>query len=83
MCIRDRVLSDTPLFFAVNSYTPAALKALVQKSQGGKFCLLYTSDIALTQGDSGRKHIGRHLHMMVLLVVVLDAVHHSLSLIHI
>ena len=34
-------------------------------------------DIPLTQGDSGAEHIGRHLHMMVLLVVALDAVHHG------
>ena len=33
-------------------------------------------DIALAQGDHRRKHLGGHLHMMVLLVVALDAVHH-------
>ena len=33
-------------------------------------------DVALAQGDHRRKHLGGHLHMMVLLVVALDAVHH-------
>jgi len=34
-------------------------------------------DIPFAQGDGGAEHIGRHLHMMVLLVVALDAVHHG------
>ena len=34
-------------------------------------------DVALAQGDHRRKHLGGHLHMMVLLVVALDAVHHG------
>ena len=33
-------------------------------------------DVPLAQGDHRRKHLGGHLHMMVLLVVALDAVHH-------
>ena len=34
-------------------------------------------DVPLAQGDHRRKHLGRHLHMMVLLVIALDAVHHG------
>ena len=34
-------------------------------------------DVTLAQGDHRRKHLGGHLHMMVLLVVALDAVHHG------
>ena len=32
-------------------------------------------DIPLTEGDDGAQHIGIHLHMVVLLVILLDAVH--------
>ena len=34
-------------------------------------------DVTLAQGDHRGKHLGGHLHMMVLLVIALDAVHHG------
>ena len=54
----------------------AAGTGLVQQVDGlvGQVAV---GDIPLTQGHSGVQHIGRHLHMVVLLVVVLDAAHHG------
>ena len=39
-------------------------------------------DVPLAQGDHRRKHLGGHLHMMVLLVIALDAVHHGKGVCH-
>ena len=39
-------------------------------------------DIAFAQGDGGAQHLGGHLHMVMLLVVVLDAVHHGQGVSH-
>ena len=54
----------------------AARTGLVQQVDGliGQVAV---GDIPFTQGDGGAEHIGGHLHMVVLLVVVLDAVHHG------
>ena len=54
----------------------AAGAGLVQQVDG-LIRQVAVGDIALAQGDGGAEHIGRHLHMVVLLVIALDAVHHS------
>ena len=48
-----------------------------QIAAGTGFVQQAVGDIAFAQGDGGTEHIGRHLHMMVLLIVALDAVHHG------
>ena len=54
----------------------AAGAGLVQQVDGliGQVAV---GDVPFAQGDGCAQHIGGHLHMVVLLVVVLDAVHHG------